>query len=566
MFLRIVKAESGGRMREYVRLVETYRERGKIKQRLVQTLGRKDQLLPHLDALIRLLAPERCGEAGKSGELTVRSAPSWGPVVVARHLWDQLSLGSIVRRCCPSRNGRELADRAFVLTASRLCSPCSEHGLAWWLEQSYVSDSLGRRYLPTWKRSGRVQVDFGQLGRWYRTLDALIAGKEQIEREVYLHLRDLFSLKVDLVFYDLTSTYFEGRGPEPLACHGYSRDQRPRDRQVGVGVVMAGGWPIAHHVFEGRIKDHQTVAQVVADLRTRFEIGSVVFVGDRGMVSRESISWLKQEEVPYVVGLRRRRNPRVDEYLEMIRGMTSTPVGDLKVYELAGSDGERVVVVRSPERLAYERGLRRRGMKRLWAKLVRLQERVGAGQLRDRSKIGAAAQRLISQSHGYRYFSWSLEDDGRLSVWLDRDKLRREMRLEGTYVIATNHERLAAVEVVQAYKELAGVERAFRESKDFLQLRPIYHRRESRVRAHIFVVALSFLLYRALEKILTKAGVDISVRQALRALETVRLVELQSGGESRLLLTRPNDHARAVLKAVGLEALQPPTVVEKKAM
>lgn len=566
MFLRIVKAKTGDELREYLRLVETYRKGGKIKQRLVQTLGRKDQLLPHLDSLIKLLAPERCGEGQGMGELSVRSAPSWGTVVVARQLWDQLGLGSIVRRCCRSRNGRQLADRAFVLVASRLCFPSSEHGLAKWLEESYVSDSFGRRYLPAWKQSGRVRVDSRQLAVWYRTLDALIAAKEEIEREVYFQLRDLFSLKVDLVFYDLTSTYFEGRGPEPLACHGYSRDERPRDRQVQVGVVMAGGWPIAHHVFDGRIADHGTVAEVVADLRSRFEIGQVVFVGDRGMVSRETISWLKQEQVPYIVGVRRRRNRSVDEYLQATRGMRPRPLGELEVYELAGRAGERVVVVRSPERLAYERDMRRKVMKRLWPQLKALQERVASGRLRDAGKIGAAAQRIVSRSHGHRYFSWDVAGDGQFSVWLDRDKLRRELRLEGTYIIATDQERLSAVAVVEAYKQLAGVERAFRESKDFLKLRPIYHRRESRVRAHIFVVALSFLLYCALERSLTKARVGLSARDALAALKNLRLVELHSGSESRLLMTSPSNHARAVLKAVGLENLQPATLPETKAM
>jgi transposase len=565
MFLRTVKATSGGEVREYLRLVETYREGGKIKQRVIQTLGRKDQLIPHLDTLIKLLAPERSHERQAMGELTARNALTWGPVVVARHLWDRLELDDIVRRCCRSRNGRELADRVFVLTASRFCSPSSEHGLAWWLEESYVTDRLGRRYMPAWKRSGRVQVDSRQLARWYRTLDALITGKDQIERQVYLRLRDLFSLKVDLVFYDLTSTYFEGHGPEPLACHGYSRDQRPRDRQVQVGVVMAGGWPIAHHVFDGRIKEHRTVAQVVKDLRDRFDIGRIVFVGDRGMVSRETIDWLKKEGVPYIVGLRRRRNRPVDEYLKAAKSMRPICAGDLEVYELDGEDGERVVIVRSSERLDYERGMRRKVMKRVWPKLKGLEERVRTGRLRDSGKIGAAAQRIVSESHGYRYFRWSVGGEGQLSVRVDREKLRREMRLEGTYVIATDQELLSPLEIVQAYKELAGVERAFRESKDFLQLRPIYHRNESRVRAHIFVVALSFLLYRALERALTKAGVGLSVRQALRALESVRLVELESGGESRWLVTRPNHQARAVLKAFGLGTLQPPTTVEKRA-
>lgn len=250
----------------------------------------------------------------------------------------------------------------------------------------------------------------------------------------------------------------------------------------------------------------------------------------------------------------------------VITGQWRTCVGDLEVYELDGGDGERIVVARSRERLDYERGMRRKVMKRLWPKLKALQERVGSGRLRDRGKIGAAAQRIVSESHGYRYFSWSVGDDGRFSVWVDREKLRREMRLEGTYVIATDQEHLSAVEVVNAYKELSGVERAFRESKDFLRLRPIFHRSGSRVRAHIFVVALSFLLYRALERVLAKAGVGLSVRQALRALESVRLVELESGSQSRWLLTRPNHHAQAVLKAVGLTTLEPPMMTGVRAM
>lgn len=559
MFLRTVKARTGGEVREYLRLVETYREGGKVKQRVVQTLGRKDQLAAHLDALIEQLAPERSGE--RSG-LEASWALSWGPVVVARHLWEQLDLASIIRRSCPCRDGRDLADRVFVLVSSRLCAPSSEHGLAWWLEEACVTDSGGRRYVPSWKRSGRVQVDSGQLARWYRTLDALLVGKERIEREVYLRLRDLFSLKVDVVFYDLTSSYFEGRGPSGLAEHGYSRDKRPRDPQIQVGVVMAGGWPIAHHVFDGKIKDHQTVRAVVSDLRDRFEVGRVVFVGDRGMVTQETMGWLKAEGIPYIVGWRRRRNPRVQRLLEEMRWTEPIRSGDLRVYELEES-GERVVIVRSPEREDYERGMRRRVMKRLWPKLRALQERVSTGHLKDPGKIGAAAQRILSQSHGHRYFSWTLTPEGEFEVRVDREKLRSEMRVEGTYVIATDQEHLSPLEVVQAYKELAGVERAFRESKDFLELRPIYHRSEARVRAHVFVVALSFLLYRALEKALEKARVELSVRQALRALESVRLVELEANGETSCLVTRPNSHAKAVIKALGLDVSKPPPLAEE---
>jgi transposase len=142
--------------------------------------------------------------------------------------------------------------------ANRLCEPRSEHGLARWLEHTFVCDRRGRRWKPDWlpaqqiTEKQQVKVRFEQLNRWYRTLDALLAAKEQIEEVLYLRVRDLFSLKVDMVFYDLTSLYFCRRSPkERLRRHGASKDGKPRQVQILLGVVMANGWPIAHHLFPG---------------------------------------------------------------------------------------------------------------------------------------------------------------------------------------------------------------------------------------------------------------------------------------------------------------------------
>ena len=183
----------------------------------------------------------------------------------------------------------------MALVSNRLCEPTSEHGMARWLETHYVCDRTGQRWLPEWRedakrlasRRPRVRVTDRQLRQWYGTLDRLVAQKKQIEQELFLRLRHLFALKVDLVFYDLTSTYFEGNGPAGLAQHGYSRDSKPRNRQVLVGVVMIDGWPIAHHVFEGNRRDSATVQSVLKDLEERFGLRRVIFVGDRGMVTAE---------------------------------------------------------------------------------------------------------------------------------------------------------------------------------------------------------------------------------------------------------------------------------------
>src|SRR5258705_266794 len=152
------------------------------------------------------------------------------------------------------------------------------------------------------KQQGGVRVDLNWLQEWYRTLDQLLAGKERIEVELFARLRDLFHLRVEMVFYDLTSTYFEGRGPAGLAKFGYSRDGKPRNRQVQVGLVMINGWPIAHHVFDGSLRDSATVEMVLKDLQERFAFGRVIFVGDRGMVTIQNLALLRQRGQGYLVG------------------------------------------------------------------------------------------------------------------------------------------------------------------------------------------------------------------------------------------------------------------------
>src|SRR5258708_9876151 len=151
---------------------------------------------------------------------------------------------------------------------------------------------------------------------WYRTLDQLLTQKERIEVELFARLRDLFHLQVEMVFYDLTRPYVEGRGPGGLAKFGSSRDGKPRNRQVQVGLVMINGWPIAHHVFDGSLRDSATVEMVLKDLQERFGLGRVIFVGDRGMVTIQNLALLRQRGQGYLVGLKRRRNEQVDRYIQ----------------------------------------------------------------------------------------------------------------------------------------------------------------------------------------------------------------------------------------------------------
>src|SRR5208337_3466910 len=393
-----------------------------------------------------------------------------------------------------------------VLVANRLCRPGSEHALAQWLESDFVCGRDGKRILARWQQRGRVRVDLNWLQEWYRTLDQLLVRKERIEVELFGRLRDLFHLQAEMVFYDLTSTYFEGRGPAGLADFGYSRDGKSRNRQVQVGLVMINGWPIAHHVFDGSLRDAETVETVLKDLQQRFGLRRVILVSDRGMVTIQNLALLRQLGQGY---LEAAAQGRWQECPVGITAQEKETAPRTMVTEVAGEEpGVRVFVVQSEERLAYERAMREAAMEKTPQALEKLAARVAAGRLKKAQNIGAAAARILSRNHGSRYYDWSLEQ-GVLRYFEHPVHLPAEKALEGKYVIQTEELDLSAVQAVEAYKELSEVERGFRELKDLIEMRPIYHHRPKRVRAHIFVAALAFLLARALEKKLKAAGVPM---------------------------------------------------------
>jgi len=499
MYPRTVKVRSSsGTVNEYVRVVEAYREGGKVKQRVVADLGRKDLLLEVLPKLRRLLT----GETSDPEDPRFGEAPDWGPVLVVRALFDQLGLWSILDENLGRAKGVPFADRAFVLVANRLIAPASAHGLAGWLETDFVCDRKGRRFIPHWHQRQRVRIHPRQLDAWYRTLDQLHAAKDQIEVALYHRLRDLFSFKPELVLYDITSTYCEGAGPHDFAKHGYSRDGKSQNVQVIVGVVMVAGWPIAHHVWEGNRLDNSTVQDVISDLRKRFEFGRVVFVGDRGMVTDENLESITKDQHGFLVGIKRRRNPQLDAWLEAVdeskwvdcpgginaRERKTNPLRTRAQEVPSGDPAVRVIVIDSDERRAYEQEKREQAMGRAHEKLEKLKERVAAGGLKQPEKIGAAVERIMQRYHGYRYFEWKL-DGGVLEFSESPTHLEREKRIEGKYVIATSETGLSVLDAVALYKDLTEVESGFRQLKDVMALRPIYHQIETRVKAHIFVAA-----------------------------------------------------------------------------
>ncbi len=568
MFPRIATVKRGAKTYRYLQIVEAYRKDGRTSQRVVANIGRLDQLGHKLDDLVAGLSKYCQRRFVHSDAINCRAALPWGPLLLARHLWDQMQLGTLIRKLCRQRRYKfDVAETAFVLVANRLCEPGSEHGLARWLEHSFVCDARGRRWAPDWlpaeqiTKAQRVKVSFEQLNRWYRTLDALLSVKDRIEEALYRRVRDLFSLKVDLVFYDLTSTYFCRRSPRGrLRRHGRSKDGRPRQVQVLLGVVMANGWPIAHHVFAGNTAEKTTLTKVLSDLERRFGLGRVMVVADRGLVSADNLDFLAATKYRYLLGIPGRRS---EEAAQVFAGLDDSAWTDVdeqnRVQEVrVAGRSARYFVIDSAERQAYEQALRQTSMARARQELEKVAAAVKAGRLKDPAKIGARAGRALARHHGQRYYSWEVPRRGEFRFFEDAEKLESELRHEGKYILKSDDARMGAVEAVAAYKQLATVESGFRDLKDVLEMRPIYHQKDERVCAHIFVATLALFLKRTLEHQLADRLPELSGSDALAAMRSVGLAELDLGGQRIRLVSQSGRDARRVVSALGISEIGPP--------
>jgi len=345
------------------------------------------------------------------------------------------------------------------------------------------------------------------------------------------------------VFFDTTSTYFEGRGEGGLAQYGFSKDHRPDRKQVLIGLLMLqDGTPIAHEVLPGNTNDIKAFLKTIQDCRHRFNIRRVILVADRGMVSKSTIQALEEAGYEYIVGARMRRAKEVAEDVLRRGGRYQKVSANLEVKNVVALDDytleeHRYVVCYNPEEAAREAKVREDVLTKLKAKL----------------KEGGTKS-LIGNSAYRKYLS--LDKD---NVTIDEARIREEARYDGKYVLRTNTE-LPAPEAAQAYKQLWMVERAFRELKGQLKLRPMYHWTDERIRGHVMICFLAFYLECRLRQLLQAARPDLSYSRVRRDLDRLKAVRLTVNGKEFIARTELKGDAYWAFKAVGLRV--PSQVVE----
>jgi len=520
MFVRLKNVQSNGKTYRYLHIVENFRQGDRVRQRVIGTLGRLEELQEKGDLervitqLVEHCPAVRLLRAEAAGELRVVRDQLWGPALIFGRLWEELGLKELLQRA-GRRCGFELERQLFAQVLQRFLEPGSDLSGSKWVGTVY-------------------EVGFGELKlqHFYRALSLVWKCKEPIEESLYRRGLDLFNRELDLVFFDTASTYFEGKKLAGWARLGKSRDHRPDHLQLVVGVVMRrDGLPVCCEIWPGNMADVKTLLPVVDGLRRRFKIRRVILVCDRGMVSAANLKALDEAKFPYIVGMKMRGLVEVRDEVLGRAGRYQEVNEKLQVKEVRVGR-RRYVVCFNPAEARKDRNDREAILEKI------------------RTKLAAGGVKALIANRGYRRYLKVKSGAARI----DESRIRDEERYDGKYVLRTTAAELSAAEVAEAYKQLCWIERLWRELKDVVEVRPVYHWiKKDNVRGHIFVCFLSLYLAALLRKKLAAAGLGLPWDEIIRDLCSVRAVTVELGGEHYLLRSPMNGFAGKIFAAVGVK-------------
>jgi hypothetical protein len=528
MFVRTKRSDRNGASYEYLQIVRSYREGDKVRQQVVASLGRKDALVAsgELDGLLQSLGRYseklRVVEAVRMSGLAARTARQWGPALVFGRLWEKQGLPSLLDELAQDRKFEFPVERAcFALALQRLCSPGSDLAGSEWVKTVEAPDFDGLA-----------------LQHFYRTAAFLAGVREDLESKLFRSDLNLFNQTLDVVFIDTTSLYVYRDSETEWRKRGYSRDHRPDLPQWVLCVaVNASGWPIAWETLPGNTADQEAMRKIVAALRSRFHIGQVTVVADRGMISQDTIKLLTEHDrtpFDYVLGCRMRRQKEVSEAVLARAGRYQPVAANLEVKEVRVGE-RRYVICRNPVEAQKDAAVR----ETILQKLKQTVEKQGA--------------KAVISNRGYARFLKL----ARGSITIDEEAVKRDARLDGKFVLTTNTD-LSTAEVAQTYKNLWRVERTFREQKSTLEVRPIYHQRDDTSIGHIVASFLALRLEVDLQQRLEERAVKVSWPDLMRDLGQVQSVLIELDGNRYQLRT---DMMGSAHHAFAAAAVRPPSPV-----
>jgi len=584
MFLRRNTKKKGGVDYDCWTLVESIRTARGPRQRIVATIGK----LPGLDReerigwdeMGRILSGKPRPEAGLFSQ--PEDPPSWatvnlsgvsverlrrfGDVYLGFLLWNRLGFAEFCKQQIPS--GKEeipWSIMAAVLVLARFCAPSSELQIAEsWYDKTALDDLLG-------VRGDKISED-----RLYRALDALLPHKDELCRHLQRRYGELFGCSFDFMFYDITSTYFEGSAKaNPQAKRGYSRDGRPDCPQVCIGLVTTReGLPIAFEVFDGNRPDVTTTQEMVEIMEAKYGKADRVWVMDRGMVSEGNLEYLRSTGARYLVGTPKSFLKKFEHQLLEQNWEKVQPGVDVQFCRAPEGTAETFVLCRSAGRKGKENAILNRFVNSLETRLLKLAGQAQAGKAKDRQKVERRIGRLLERnSRAASLFNVEVTETGtgkqaRLSIHIKKNEDRYQWALEtgGSYILRTNWDETDPKTLWNTYIQLTEVEDSFRIEKYDLGMRPIFHHKQDRTQAHILVCFLALTMWRTLQQWMKASGLGTAPRKLLEELRELRSLDVLLPTRDKILRLRmvatPSRELKVLLQRMKILIPNKPKMIE----
>jgi hypothetical protein len=539
MFARVKKSGDY----QYVQVVHNERVDGRVRQRVIATLGRLDvlketgQLEGLLESLARFSDHAAVLNALRANQITPTRTIHLGPPLVFQRLWEQLGLPGILRRLLMGRKFEFPVERVvFITVLHRLFAPGSDRAAERWCRKYALGEIEGVELQHFYRTMGWLGEPLPQDRQPQTPSLTPRLRKDVIEEALFEQRRDLFS-NLRLVFLDTTSIYFEGRGGESIGRRGHSKDHRPDLPQMIVAMVMDDqGRPVCCELLPGNTADIKTLVPVIDRLRQRFGIRDVCVVADRGMISQQTMAQLSQRDIRYILGARLRNVKEIREtvlsrggrYREVQGPRTkSKDPSPLKVKQVLVEE-RRYIVCHNEEQARKDQADREAIVEKL------------RGQLKQGSKS-------LVGNKGYRKYL----SVGGGAFQIDEAKVKQDARFDGKWVLQTDTD-FPAEEVALRYKDLLLVEDAFRTMKSILETRPIYHKCDDTIRGHVFCSFLALVLQQELQHRMQSRGWVTQWQQLRDDLDELQELTLPLGEKTFAIRTPPVGDAGRALQATGV--------------
>lgn len=517
MYLMVTQRKYKNRIYRHAKIVEGMRVNGKVVHKTIKSLGpvksgedlrRANDLLEHMKKGGQLVALKDIG---------INGFQEYGNVYVCERMWNSIAVNEIMGEVEKgSRTSFDFERVIFSLTVNRLSNPESENGAYEWIKKD------------AWIE-GKDKIEKQHL---YRSLDLLVKNKEGVEKSIFEKLKTQGGIMPDKVFYDLTSSYFEGNTCL-LAEFGYSRDKKRGKKQLVLGIVLADGLPIAHFVFPGSTTDKKTLKQTVDYLKT-LGIKKIMFVSDRGLMSDENIRFLDEASYEYIIATKRRVGNEIRRLMLSELSEKDAVKEGFYVKEVMKTGRLRFILYLNKKRAEEDR-------ENLDLTLNEIKERYKEyyGKKLDDKQSVILKTKLRGYARLFRLNENLFE--------VDKKAYEYEKGISGRFLLVTTT-KLSPGEVAETYKQLNMIEQSFREIKSFIELRPFHHQKERRIRSHIFVCVLALLLECLIQKRLS-----ISVRKAMKELKRIKIAQVEVNGEVIGVLNELSPEQKEIFKQLGIE-------------